>query len=171
VLLASIFVTALPDASHGPGHELSHELFRSFRTLHMLKAEVVELLPPGLDPAAAQLLSMLVTQGPTRQNDLAGHTFLDPSTVSRRVSQLVEVGLAERRADPDDGRAVRLAATTEGITLVGRIRAARERTIGSVLAGWSETDVHALATQLRTFNDAVDDYRRQPPETQIRGDQ
>ena len=141
--------------------DLNHELHRSFRALHLVRSELSTLLPSSLDPAAAQLLIMLVKQGPARQNELAEGSLLDPSTISRRVGQLVERGLAERQADPLDGRAVRMAATPSGFTLVERLREARDRIIADVLADWPEDDVRALATLMRNFNDAVNDHRRQ----------
>lgn len=141
--------------------DLNHELHRSYRVLNLVRGELSTLLPPSLDPAAAQLLIMLVKQGPARQNELAEGTLLDPSTISRRVSQLVEHHLAERLADPQDGRAVRLAATPSGATLVERLRTARDRITADVLDDWTEDDVRELATLMRRFNDAVNDHRRQ----------
>ena len=141
--------------------ELSHELARSFRAAHLLREQLAVHLPPGLEPAAVQLLLMLVKQGPARANELAGQTFLDPSTVSRRVSQLVAHALVERQADPADGRAVRLAATAEGATLVGHVRDARDRITRGALGDWDVDDIHTLIDLLRRYNDAVDGHRRQ----------
>src|SRR3954452_21927503 len=93
---------------------LAHEFSRYGRIMHMLRVQLSDFLPAGLDPAAAQLLVWLAKQGPSRQGELAECTFLDPSTVSRRISQLVQHGLVERRADPADGRAVQLLLTGKG---------------------------------------------------------
>ena len=148
--------------------ELNHEFARMLRAMHLMREHAVHWLPPGVDPAAVQLLVMLVKGGPSRQNELAEQTFFDPSTVSRRVGQLVSRGLVERQADPDDGRAVRLAATPDGVTLMERVRDARDAMTRSVLHEWPDDDVTTLTTLLRRFNDAVDDYRRNP-QTQSSG--
>ena len=139
--------------------ELHHEFSRYARALHTLRAQLAEILPTGLDPAAAQLLAWLVKQGPSRQTELAAETFLDPSTVSRRVSQLVQRGLVERRLDPNDGRAAQLVPTTAGAEVFAQLRARNAQTMEQVLGGWSDDDVTALAVMLRKFNDSFESYR------------
>jgi DNA-binding MarR family transcriptional regulator len=139
--------------------ELGHEFVRYHRAVHILRTQLAEVLPTGLDPAAAQLLAWLVKQGPSRQGQLAEETFLDPSTVSRRVSQLVQNGLVERRADPIDGRAVQLVPTGLGHTFFTTIRRRREEIMHEVLADWTREDVTALSALLRKFNDDFETYR------------
>jgi len=139
--------------------ELGHELVRYSRIMHLLKAEMGRLLPAGLDPAAAQLLAWLVHQGPSRQSDLAGSTFLDPSTVSRRIAQLVAHGLVERRADPGDGRAVQLGPTTLGTEMFEKVRARREQVVHQVLTGWDTSDVAEFRRLMGKFNDGFESFR------------
>jgi DNA-binding MarR family transcriptional regulator len=142
--------------------ELGHEFVRYHRVIHTLRSQLAEVLPAGLDPAAAQLLVWLVKQGPSRQGQLAEETFLDPSTVSRRISQLVQQGLVERRADPMDGRAVQLVPTALGQTFFHTVRERREEIMQEVLAGWTHAEVTALSDLLRKFNDDFETYRSQP---------
>jgi DNA-binding MarR family transcriptional regulator len=47
-------------------------------------------------------------------NDLAAHLYLDKSTASRVANGLVDKGLLARERDAEDGRVVRLVATTAG---------------------------------------------------------
>jgi DNA-binding MarR family transcriptional regulator len=141
--------------------ELGHEFIRYHRVINTLRAQLAEVLPAGLDPAAAQLLAWLVKQGPCRQAELAENTFLDPSTVSRRVSQLVQLGLVERRADQVDGRAVQLFPTALGQEFFSTIRKRREEILREVLADWSRAEVSALSGLLRKFNDDFETYRSQ----------
>jgi DNA-binding MarR family transcriptional regulator len=139
--------------------ELGHEFVRYHRVVHLLRTQLAEVLPAGLDPAAAQLLAWLVKQGPSRQGELAEETFLDPSTVSRRISQLVHQGLVERRADPMDGRAVQLVPTNLGQTFFNTIKRRREEIMQQVLAEWTHEDVTALSALMRKFNDDFEAYR------------
>ncbi|HST83299.1 MAG TPA: MarR family winged helix-turn-helix transcriptional regulator [Kineosporiaceae bacterium] len=141
--------------------ELGHEFIRYNRVIHTLRAQLADVLPAGLDPAAAQLLVWLAKQGPSRQGELAENTFLDPSTVSRRVSQLVQLGLVERRADQEDGRAVQLVLTALGQTFFTTIRARREEIMRQVLGNWSRAEVSSLSSLLRKFNDDFETYRSQ----------
>lgn len=66
-------------------------------------------------------LEILVERGPVRSQALASALMLDKSTVTRVVDGLVRKGYAERRQDPEDGRAVSLCATKAGRALYERI--------------------------------------------------
>lgn len=66
-------------------------------------------------------LEILVERGPMRSQTLAAALMLDKSTVTRVVDGLVRKGYVERRADPDDGRAVSLRPTRGGRALYQRI--------------------------------------------------
>ena len=68
-------------------------------------------------------LEVLVEGGPIRSNTLAEALMLDKSTVTRVVDALVRKHYVERRADPDDARAVSLCATRAGRELYQRINA------------------------------------------------
>lgn len=141
--------------------ELGHEFVRYHRVIHSLKSQLADVLPTGLDPAAAQLLAWLVKQGPSRQGELAENTFLDPSTVSRRISQLVHLGLVERRADPMDGRAVQLVPTESGQTYFKAIQDRRQVIMQQVVVGWTRDEVVSLSRLLQKFNDDFETYRTQ----------
>jgi DNA-binding MarR family transcriptional regulator len=151
------------EATGGTKSELGHEFIRWTRTFHLMKDGMARLLPYGLDPAAAQLLSWLVRRGPSRQNELAEASFLDPSTVSRRISQLVALHLVERRSDPMDGRASQLAPTEEGRALFRSMCALRDDMMHTALATWPEDDVAQLVGLLRRFNDDFEAYRGHRP--------
>ena len=139
--------------------ELGHEFIRYGRFIHTFRAQLADLLPTGLDPAAAQLLAWLVKQGPLRLGELAEVTFLDPSTVSRRISQLVHHGLVERRADQIDGRAVQLVPTALGQELFATLTVRREQIMHQVLGGWAGADLTELGRLLRKFNDDFESYQ------------
>ena len=146
--------------------ELALELARFGRLLHHIKGQLGDLLPPGLDPAAAQLLSWLVKQGPSRQNDLAEGALLDPSTVSRRVSQLVQHGLVERRADQADGRAVLLHPTARGEELYEAIWTRRAEVVAEMTDRWTADEVAELVRLLARLTDDAEARRAQTTPTQ-----
>ena len=52
--------------------------------------------------------------GPLRLRNLASRMDTTPATASRAVDALEAYRFVERRVDPDDGRAIRIAATTKG---------------------------------------------------------
>lgn len=143
---------------------LTEELVRHARMLHLMKAQLSDSLPGNLDWAAAALLGRLVRCGPRRQGELADRALLDPSTVSRYVGHLVRAGLVERRPDPEDGRAVRLAATEAGCAVEQQVTDRRDAVLHRVLTGWERHDLRALTDLLRRFNDDMEVLRTAPVE-------
>jgi DNA-binding MarR family transcriptional regulator len=139
---------------------LSHELIRYTRLHHILKSRISLAFPDGLDHAALGVLLTLIKRGALRQGELADVALLDPSTVSRHVGQLVRAGLVERRPDPGDGRAVRLAATDRGHELGDELLQRRRTLIHQTLASWLHDDVRELAGLLSRLND---DFEAQRP--------
>jgi DNA-binding MarR family transcriptional regulator len=139
--------------------ELSQELARHARILHLVKTQVSNSSLSGLDSGAVHVLMFLVRAGALRQGALAECAMLDPSTVSRYVAQLVRSGHVERRADPADGRAVQLVATELGRALARRIAANRDALLREVLAGWTPDEVHELAARMRRINDDFEAHR------------
>ncbi|MDQ1288403.1 MAG: hypothetical protein QG622_1968 [Actinomycetota bacterium] len=146
-------------AEPGIKGELSHELSRHARLLHLAKTRMHIETPTGLDAATFGLLMSLVKNGPVRQGELAGNCLLDPSTVSRYVGQLVRAGLVTRRPDPADGRAVQLVLTDEGRGVGARVQARREELIAQLLAGWSLDDAHTFVRLMRRLNDEMETLR------------
>ena len=109
------------------------------------------LLPAGTDKAGYIALATLVEGGSVRLSDLASSLLLDVSTVSRQVRALEDGGLIARSADPDDGRASRLAATDRGRKAVSIVSAARSEQLAKALRDWSSADVATLTRLLGAF--------------------
>lgn len=92
-------------------------------------------------------------EGAVRLSDLASTLELDLSTVSRQVRNLVEAGLVDRDADPDDGRAALLTLSTRGRDVLEAVRAARRQVLGQTLGGWTAADRDALVDALGRLAD------------------
>jgi DNA-binding MarR family transcriptional regulator len=60
------------------------------------------------------LYTLSKCRGPLRIGELSQHVLLSQPALSRMVERLVERGFVERRADPEDGRGVRLTLTAAG---------------------------------------------------------
>lgn len=105
----------------------------------------------GLDRPSFMLLFTLVCAGPSRVTTLAGAVHSDPSTVSRQTANLVGMGLLERRADPDDGRASLLAVTEAGMALLGRVRQCRDERIAAITELWEPDEREQFADLLDRF--------------------
>jgi DNA-binding MarR family transcriptional regulator len=107
--------------------------------------------PDSIERATYLLLVHLVKDGPQRASALADAVHSDPSTISRQIGHLVKLGYVERTADPDDGRATRLAATDEGRRVLESNRARRTASIAELLGSWSPADRTTLAELLGRF--------------------
>jgi DNA-binding MarR family transcriptional regulator len=129
---------------------IGQELVRLLRIVAKMKHD-------NSDSAVGHVLAELLERGPMRVGALAQAIGTDPSTISRQVTALVEAGLAERRADPDDGRSHLLAATEAGAQRceVGRRR--RIEAIATILHRWPEESRHRLAELLGRFADDMQD--------------
>jgi DNA-binding MarR family transcriptional regulator len=70
----------------------------------------------GEPMTATQRLALIeiAVVGPLRLRNLASRMDTTPATASRAVDTLEEFGFVERRTDPDDGRAILIAATAKG---------------------------------------------------------
>jgi DNA-binding MarR family transcriptional regulator len=70
----------------------------------------------GIHPTQAQVLVFLSRSRPPglRLSELADRLAVTRSTASESVTALERKGLLERRADPEDGRAVRITLTAAG---------------------------------------------------------
>jgi DNA-binding MarR family transcriptional regulator len=77
----------------------------------------------GLTPTQLAALSTVEQAGPLRLGDLAAAEGIAPSTLTRLVAVLEELGYVRRDADPKDARASTLAITMLGHETLERLRA------------------------------------------------
>jgi DNA-binding MarR family transcriptional regulator len=131
---------------------LEREIGLLLRRSRALSARLAGQLHPDLDGAAFGLLALLQDAGPLRASDLVARLGLDKSTVSRQVASLVGLGLVNRSADPDDGRAQVLTPSAEGAARLAQIRTARRERWEADLGDWPASDVATLAALLHRLN-------------------
>jgi DNA-binding MarR family transcriptional regulator len=130
---------------------IGNQLIRLVRVMERRHAQYQAEHPDAVERATYYLLVHLVKDGPRRAGALAEAVRSDPSTISRQIGQLVRLGLVERTADPEDGRATVLAATAEGERVFEQNRRIRNETIAEMLEAWPAGDRHALAQLLTRF--------------------
>jgi DNA-binding MarR family transcriptional regulator len=127
------------------------QLIRLLRLLERTHSQYQADNPDAVERATYILLVHLVKDGPQRAGALAESVHSDPSTVSRQIAQLVKLGLVERTADPEDGRATLLAATVEGMRVFEENRRTRNERIAALIADWDPADRHRFADLLGRF--------------------
>jgi len=137
---------------------VSSQLVRLVRVFDRAHARYQATNPDALERATYHLLVHLVDGGPRRAGALAEVVHCDPSTVSRQVAQLVRLGLVERSADPLDGRATLLGATTQGRRVCEQNRRLRNERVAAILSGWVPAERTIFAELLTRFVDDVDGH-------------
>jgi DNA-binding MarR family transcriptional regulator len=135
-------------------------LFRASRRARQRWAEEHPGLPTGLVTLLTQIdrLEQSPESGTVtgcRLKDLAATAGLDASTVSREIAQLIARGLVERRSDPADGRAARLALTPAGRALLADVHIALVDRLAQAVRSWEPADVDAFAMALHRFADGL----------------
>jgi DNA-binding MarR family transcriptional regulator len=140
--------------SHRPRLDLSEYL--PFLVNRVGSALVASYTQRALDErqltiAMWRVLAVLSNDGSQRQIDLAGHTSIDASTLSRLVTRLVRRGLVKRARSTSNSREVVVELTPQGRAVVAGLiphALAEERlAAGSVQA----KDIVALKRTLRAI--------------------
>jgi DNA-binding MarR family transcriptional regulator len=102
----------------------------------------------GLTPTQLAALSTVEQSGPLRLGDLAAAEGIAPSTLTRMVAVLEELGYVRRDADPTDARASTLAITPNGHETLERLRQEGTALLTQRLALLTSDQRAALATAL-----------------------
>jgi DNA-binding MarR family transcriptional regulator len=99
---------------------LLHDVARLMRKRFEQQARATSL---GLTRAQAAVISHLARQEGSNQASLAQILEIEPITLVRLLDRLEEMGLVERRPDPNDRRARLLSLTPAAHAMLMRIRA------------------------------------------------
>jgi DNA-binding MarR family transcriptional regulator len=140
--------------SSGIGSEVVR-FMRGFKSVHMQTSHRAR---HGVDPSAYPVLFQLI-EAPQRTTELATSLHADTSTVSRQVAGLVDLGLVERTADPEDRRAMILVPTQAGRALFEEMQQDRDRMLARIVTDWPPGEVETLVKLLGRFNDDFDEAR------------
>lgn len=94
------------------------------------------------------VLATLRRRGPRRITELALDEHVTQPSMTNLVTRLADDGFVVRRADPGDGRAVRVCLTDEGRELQRRVRDARAAALIDRLAALTEEERAVLVEAL-----------------------
>jgi DNA-binding MarR family transcriptional regulator len=136
--------------------DVSDQLIRLLRLMDRRQAQYQAEHPDAVERATYYLLVHLVKGGPQRAGALAESVHSDPSTISRQVAHLVRLGLVDRMADPEDGRATLLTATDEGRRVFEENRRMRIERFAGMLSDWPMDDRRKFAELLGRFSTAFE---------------
>ena len=113
---------------------------------------------PELQTASYLLLAWLANNGPQRGSVVAEQLGIDKGAISRQAQHLEELGLLDRSADPDDGRAMLLAASGSAVARLAGMREERRKNLDERLGDWSEDDLASFVRLLGRYNHALEIY-------------
>src|SRR5450755_1558702 len=133
-------------------------VFRSYRSA--ANAALADL--PG-GPRGYQVLAAATRGEPGSQLELAQHLGIDRTVMTYLLDDLERAGLIERRADPADRRARRIAATASGRDLLDdldqRLRAAEERLLSGLASDADRQAFRGMLARLAADAQALDPVR------------
>ncbi|GAA6176351.1 MarR family winged helix-turn-helix transcriptional regulator [Sulfitobacter pacificus] len=104
-----------------------------------------------------RLLALVKGRAPARAGGLADVLLMDKSQTSRVTKSLLNKGLIRSFPDPDDGRAIALEPTEEGVVLYRRVFAEVMRSNERILDVLSIDEVQALDVILRKLTEHSSD--------------
>lgn len=110
------------DASEMPTESAVIDVTRLRVALARLSRRLRRHALAGLTPSQLAALSTVEQAGPLRLGDLAAAEGIAPSTLTRMVAVLEELGYVRRDADPRDARASTLAITPKGHETLEQLR-------------------------------------------------
>jgi DNA-binding MarR family transcriptional regulator len=121
--------------------------------LDRLYALLRRLVPSdGMSLTAASTLHRLDRDGPRRLTELAGMEGVTQPAMTQLVSRLERDGLAQRLADPVDGRVVLVEVTTAGVAVLRRRRDVRAQRLTELLAHLTAAERQRIVAAIAAFD-------------------
>jgi len=108
-----------------------------------------------LDRALFPLLVRLSAAPSISVATLAEQVGRDPSTVSRQLAKLEQLGLAKKPASRDDLRVRKAAITKAGLHTVAAISAARRKLLRELLNDWSPEEREVFPRLVQRLADSM----------------
>lgn len=110
-----------------------------------------------LPRALSGVLLVLTARGECRQNELATDLCVGQSSLSRQITDLVEVGYVIRQADPTDGRAFRIRTSEKGKRYIEQFKRQRIARMQKLLSGWTEAEAATALDAIRHLEETLFD--------------
>jgi DNA-binding MarR family transcriptional regulator len=136
--------------------ELEAQMAVMARRLRRVVSERATAVDPSLGAVGYGVLEHLQRHGDCRQTDLVAALGVEKGAISRAVQQLVDLGLAGRVEDPDDGRACRVRILDLGAARLRAVLELRRAAYAERLADWTPDDLDAFVAMLTRYNAALE---------------
>lgn len=123
--------------------------------IHLLRLVRGQDSATGVGPARLSALSVIVFGGPVSLNDLARAEQVRPPTMSRIVDALEAEGLARRRTNQQDRRAVLIEATEKGASILKQGRERRVKFLAAHLRRLTAGDLKDIERAIAAIQKAI----------------
>ncbi len=130
---------ATPTGAAALAAELRVALMRAVRRLRAEKSDA------DLSDSQLSVLALLERAGPSTPREIAAHERVQPPSMTRTLTALLELGLVTRTEHPSDRRQVLIAITEAGATTVRETRRRRDAWLARRLAALSSDEREVLA--------------------------
>lgn len=117
----------------------------------------------ALTPTGISVLLNVTRNGLTRMADLAESEGINPTMLSRVVSDLADAGLVERVSDVNDKRAAWVSITKRGKRLAERMRSERTEAVNAAMRGLSREDRRRVESALPALEALAEELRDARP--------
>lgn len=122
-----------------------------------LRAHLLGPDGPPLEQAQLDALEILASNpNGWRMSEFADAMHIEPSTATRAVNRLQQLGLAEREASMEDRRVVVAQATTTGRRMVRRVSTGRAVGMERLLEPFDEDEREQFSQYLERFVISID---------------
>ena len=135
--------------------DLTDAVVGASRALLAIAVRSLAAAGEGMTLVQYRALVVLDYTGEQRIADLAEMLAVNSSTVTRLSERLVRKKLVRRVADPDDGRATRIAITEQGRAVVEAVTARRRAEISKIVRKMPPASRLAAVEALETFTAAA----------------
>jgi len=132
--------------------------------IHLLRSLAAVDRLAALTPARLSALSVIVFGGPQSLGALAAAEGVAGPTMTRIVDGLAAAGLADRRPDPRDGRAVVIAGTAAGERLMLAAAGRRIAAIASAISGLPAADRRRIVAAAGLLDEVAAAVRTESPD-------
>jgi DNA-binding MarR family transcriptional regulator len=109
----------------------SHQLARSVARLNRRLRQERQT---DLTPTQLSVLGSILKLGPSTPSAIAAHERVQPPSITRTLTCLVDEGLALREPHPDDGRQVLISVSDKGDAVLAEERNRRDEWLAQRLA-------------------------------------
>lgn len=152
------YPVVVPAAARGSEPQADVDVQPLMQATRVINAVIVRSLGTvdgSLTLPQLRCLVVLSSIGSSNLSGVAEALGVNPSNASRTCDQLVQRGLVDRKADPQDRRHVALRLSRAGRRLVREVMRHREQLLERIVAAMPSPDQVALMTAIESFNTAA----------------